>query len=116
MPDTYEEIKKYSVEYYAGGNSTYDFRAIVDLRRADGSVFACLYFYRNPAAMPNIDDQGNPGRPYAWCFFPAADYPRVIDLLRNEKPLYFRYITGVLKMGVITTSNEPVGEGERAVR
>jgi hypothetical protein len=113
MPDTFEEIKNYSVEYYAGGNSNYAFRAIVDLRRNDNSLFACLYFYRNPTAMPNVDDQAKLGRPYAWCYFPEEDFSRVLDLLRNEKPLYFRYITGTLNMGVITTSNEPVGEGER---
>lgn len=115
MADTLEEIKKYKVEYYAGGPSSYMFRATVDLCRDDGSIFACLYFHRDPATM-TLDDQAKPTRPYAWCHFPDKDFADVLDLLRNEKPLYFRFITGVLNMGVITTLNsaEPIGEGEPA--
>lgn len=112
MPDTYEEIKKYDVEYYAGGSSSYDYRAIIDLRRSDNSLIGSLYFYRNPATMPNVDDQAKPTRSFAWCFFPEQDFPHVLDLLRNEKPLYFQFITGVLNIGVLKTSYEPVGEGE----
>ncbi len=112
MPGTFEEIKKYEVEYYAGGNSSYDFRAIINLRREDNTPFAILYFYRNPSNMPNVDDPANKIHPYAWCYFPEEDFPHVLDLLRNEKPLYFQYIAGVLNMGVLKTSYEPVGEGE----
>ncbi|GFO64292.1 hypothetical protein M1B72_12705 [Geomonas paludis] len=115
MPDTYEEVKKYVVTYYAGGTSSYEFRASIDLCRADNTLIAVLYFYRDPARMPAVDDQASSSRSFAWCFFPDRDFQNVLDLLRNEKPVYFRYITGVLNIGALTTSKEPVGEEEHSL-
>ena len=42
---------------------------------------------------------------------PLEAYPSHIDLLRNEKPLYF-FFSEVDCSSYITTSDEPVGEGE----
>ena len=42
--------------------------------------------------------------------YPMSMYPNVIDLLRNEKPIYFSYSES-LKMGHIRTGKEPIGEG-----
>ena len=38
-------------------------------------------------------------------------YAHVIDLLRNEKPIYFSF-SDVSKLGFIRTGKEPVGEGD----
>lgn len=105
-----EEIKKYSLDYYGGGNSGYEFRAIIQLQRADNTTFAVLYFYRDRTQMPSHDECATSSRPYDWCFFPEADYPRILDLLRNEKPAYYRYIP-TLQIGVVGV-NEPVGDGD----
>ena len=43
--------------------------------------------------------------------YPMSMYGHVIDLLRNEKPIYFRY-NELSKIGFIRTDKEPVGEGE----
>lgn len=43
--------------------------------------------------------------------FPKEDYMAHIDLMRNEKPLYFFYSL-VDGSAYVTTSDEPVGEGE----
>jgi hypothetical protein len=37
-------------------------------------------------------------------------YVNVIDLLRNEKPIYFSY-SNTSKLGYIRTGKEPIGEG-----
>ncbi len=42
--------------------------------------------------------------------FRANRYPHFIDILRNEKPLFFYYNKDT-NVGFITTSDEPVGEG-----
>ncbi len=42
---------------------------------------------------------------------PKDSYAAFIDILRNEKPLYF-FFSDVDKSAYITTSDEPVGEGE----
>ena len=38
-------------------------------------------------------------------------YAHIIDILRNEKPIYFSYYE-LSKIGYIRTGKEPVGEGE----
>ena len=108
-----EEIKKYDVAYYAGGKNTtgYQYRAIIGLRRDDGSLIGGAYFHRDPATMPNTDEQTSSG--YVWCHYSWEDFPRVLDLLRNEKPVYVRYVAGGWRIASITTSLEPVGEGEQ---
>jgi hypothetical protein len=108
-----EEIKKYDVAYSAGGKNTtgYQYRAIIGLRRDDGSLIGGAYFHRDPATMPNTDEQTSSG--YVWCHYSWEDFPRVLDLLRNEKPVYVRYVAGGWRIASITTSLEPVGEGEQ---
>lgn len=109
-----EEIKKYDVAYYAGGNnaSKYEYRVIIGLRRDDGSLIGGAYFHRDASTLPASDEQTPNG--YVWCHYTAEDFPRVMDLLRNEKPVFVRYVAGGWKIASITTSLEPVGEGEPA--
>ncbi|MDR8391959.1 hypothetical protein NC796_12445 [Aliifodinibius sp. S!AR15-10] len=107
-----EEIKNYTVSYYAGGKNTnnYQYRAIIGLRREDGSLIGGAYFHRNATTMPNTDNQTSSG--YLWFHYTWEDFPQVMDLLRNEGPVYARYVAGGWHLGSITTSTEPVGEGE----
>jgi hypothetical protein len=44
-------------------------------------------------------------------FFPMSDMSTVIDILRNEKPIFGHLRVDNLQWTSITTSNEPVGEG-----
>ncbi len=107
-----EEIKKYSVAIYGGGKNTtgYKYRAIIGLRRDDNSLIGGAYFHRNPETMPDTDDQSSSG--YVYCHYTWEDFPQVLDLLRNEKPVRVRYVAGGWEIASITTSMEPVGEGE----
>jgi hypothetical protein len=107
----FEQIKKYDVAYYGGGGTAngYWYRAIIGLRRDDGSLIGAAYFYRDGANMPATDEETATG--YVHCRYPAADFPNVLDLLRNEKPVYIKYVGG-WNIASVTTSPEPVGEGE----
>ena len=107
-----EEIKKYDVAYYGGGKNTsgYQYRAIIGLRRDNGSLIGGAYFHRDPSTMPNTDDQTSTG--YVWCHYTWEDFPIVLDILRNESPVRVRYVAGGWRIASITTSIEPVGEGE----
>lgn len=107
-----ESIKKYSVSYYGGGNNSknYPYRAIIALRRENGSSIGAAYFHRKDATLPNTDSMTSSG--YISIHYKESDLPRIIDLLRNEKPLYVRYIAGVWNMASIDSSLEPVGEEE----
>lgn len=107
-----EEIKQYTVSYYGGGRNApgYEYRAIIGLRRDDGSLIGAAYFHRSPETMPDTDDQNNSG--YVFCHYRWEDFPHVLDLLRNEKPVRVRYVAGGWHLASITTLMEPVGEGE----
>ncbi len=108
----FEEIKEYNVMYFAGGKNTtgHEFRAIIVLRRDDGTRIGLAYFHRDPATMPDTDNQNPTG--IVFCHYTWEDFPQVIDLLRNESPVFFRYVAGEWKTASITTATEPVGEGE----
>ena len=106
------EIKNYDVAYYAGGKnvSGYPYRAIIGLRDENNFPLGAAYFHHSPATMPNADSHKATG--YISCHYPAEHYPYVLDLLRNEKPVYVEFEAHVGNVGNIRTSAEPVGEGE----
>lgn len=107
-----EEIKSYEVNYFGGGATTdvHPYRAAIKLRRADKTLIGIAYFHRAVSTMPDRDSKNNLG--YYECHYHALDYPNVIDLLRNEKPIYFEMMESRIPMGNIATGAEPVGEGE----
>ncbi len=110
----FEQIRKYDVIYYGGGKNTsgYDYRAIIGLRRDDDSLIGAAYFHRDPATMPDSDSQNDSG--YISCHYLWQDFPNVLDILRNEKPVYIEFVGGSWNHASIKTSTEPVGEGEPA--
>ena len=106
------EIKKYDVAYYAGGQNTagYPYRAIIGLRNDSDDLIGAAYFHRNAKTLPTTDTRKVSG--YISCHYLAEDYPQVLDLLRNEKPVYVEFEIHLGNMANIRTSAEPVGEGE----
>lgn len=51
------------------------------------------------------------GKKHFFVYLRAEKYPAFIDIMRNEKPLFFFYDFDN-NQAYITTSDEPVGEGE----
>jgi hypothetical protein len=105
------EIKKYDVSYYAGGKNAraYPYRAIIGLRDESDAFVAAAYFHLSPATMPTGDTQKATG--LISCHYSAHDYSQVLDILRNEKPVYVEFDQRT-NVANIRTSAEPVGEGE----
>jgi hypothetical protein len=62
----------------------------------------------SPVPMPQIDLTNNSGV----IFMPSADMSTLIDVLRNEKPIYGHLRGDRPEWTSITTGNERVGEGE----
>jgi len=106
------EIKKYDVAYYAGGKNVanYPYRAIIGLRDDDNALVGAAYFHHSVETMPSTDSRKASG--YISCHYLAEDYPRVIDILRNEKPVYVEFEVRPGNIANIRTNAEPVGEGE----
>jgi hypothetical protein len=107
------EIKKYDVAYYAGGKNAagYPYRAIIGLRNDSDGLIGAAYFHHSPTTMPMSDTQRASG--YISCHFLADDYPHILDILRNEKPVFVEFEVRPGNIANIRTSAEPVGEGEQ---
>jgi len=108
------EIKKYDAAYYAGAKNAarYPYRAIIGLRDESDGLIGAAYFHRDSTTLPVADSWKSSG--YISCHYLAEDYPQVLDLLRNEKPVYLEFESHHGNIANIRTSAEPVGEGEHA--
>lgn len=70
----------------------------------------CLYFSHGGPLVANTVENGRIGR----AFLPAEAYPWVVDLLRNERPVYAYLNPDEPLWNRLYTGPEPVGEGEGA--
>lgn len=110
MPSGILTISRYAIDLISnvGPNP-----ARIRLYRTDGSLAAILSFFE-PDRMPR-DNDANPNYPstgFARVNYPMSLLAPTIDILRNEKPIYFQWIALGPLYGYVTTSNEPIGEGE----
>jgi hypothetical protein len=107
------EIKNYYVSLNAGGKKNINsklYRAIISLRDKDGFPFASALFFEGEAPMPDTDTQNSDG--YITMNFKSEDFPRVLDILRNEKPVYVWYNKNFEMASINTSAFEPIGDGE----
>ena len=73
-----------------------------------GSAYPCFFDAGEkdlPAARKLNDSQ-------YLIYYRYSDYPVIIDMLRNEKPIFFIYQPEGTNNSRLSTSSEPVGEGE----
>jgi len=99
------EVGKYIVSHYA--TVDYAYRAYISLYGTDGTThLGAARFFNDPSDItsPFVLSGGK-----VYLHYRAEDFPQVIDLLRNEKPLYLHHWTTVAGF---RSSKEPVGEGE----
>lgn len=113
-PITMTEIARYEANVVSRTEPNH-FAATVWLFRADGSLLAFLRFYRPGVEMAANEFRSDLNAAIVSYRFDA--FPPTVDLLRNEKPLYFTWfdysatVPGRL-FGAVGTSTEPVGEQE----
>ena len=105
-------ISQYRI-YYFGGGSGHDNagRAGIRLIGENGESVGWLKFWKNPAQMPASDEVLANGVIRA--HLPQGQLGNVLDLLRNERPLFLRFGEFGLERAVISSNSEPVGEAER---
>ena len=111
---TTTEVSTYSANLISPGDPN-ELAATVWLFRADSSLLAFLGFYRNGVQMRANEFRTDLNAAIASYSFDA--YPPVVDLLRNEKPVYltwFDYSDAVPGriFAELGTSREPIGEAE----
>jgi len=74
----------------------------------DNKSRATLWFHSDPTTLTNsVSGSGDDIRYYAR--FTAAQFADSIDLLRNEKPVYFVW-NDTSKGATLSTAYEPIGE------
>ena len=106
-------VHAYTVTYRFGGQTGNDekYFANIHFRKPSGQPMGVAFFYSDPADMPDTDSQNAPGNGIIHCHLPAQHFSAVLDLLRNESPIYLTYDEDK-HLAYISTSLERVGEGE----
>jgi hypothetical protein len=99
----FKEVKTYLYEI----STRDDYPAKLDLFDKNKKIIARVLFAGDSRPLP--ENRGHPG--YYSIYFRFSALPPIIDMLRNEKPVYFDWEEKE-KRGHIKTSKEPVGEEE----
>lgn len=101
-----EEFKDYKVLIFSH-NPDEKIVYSIELELPDGK--AVLRFVDNTLPANSMEKIGSKNVYYG--YFNTKQFSPLIDILRNEGPLYF-YFNHSNKECYITTEDEPVGEGE----
>ncbi|NTV60663.1 MAG: hypothetical protein HGA77_05075 [Chlorobiaceae bacterium] len=99
------EIKEYHILFYGSPEGYQTNRAQIALYGPAGSVAGYIRFNDPGMVFENDSQSGN----VIIMHLPSAMLQSVIDVLRNEKPIYIYFAQG---RGFLSTSKEPAGEGE----
>lgn len=99
------EVKSYHILFYGGPDGYQTNRAQIQLSDAAGKTVAWLRF--NDPGMTFESDYHDNG--IIRMHLPSAMFQNVLDVLRNEKPIYIYFAQN---RGFLSTSKEPIGENE----
>lgn len=102
-----EEFNFYKVSLYGRKAKGEQTDQAIYLNIPSGKV--CLYFCHNFMKDNRVEELGE--KKIFHIYLRADKYAAWIDILRNESPLFFFY-DFERDLCYITTSDEPVGEGE----
>lgn len=90
-------------------SSREDAAPVIFLYDASGAHIAYVYFRSDSQPLPQA--RRLPGGQYA-LYYRRSVLPELIDMLRNEKPIYLHWVPEGTNNTRISTSAEQVGEGE----
>jgi hypothetical protein len=98
-------VEGYRVYFYGSAKGYKSTRANINLLNASGNIRAVIKFY---------DDGSSVGEDYQtediiWMHLPASMLHSVVDVLRNEKPIFVHFAGN---SAFLSTSEEPIGEGD----
>lgn len=108
MPVKVSQITQYNYQFHGGPDGYQNSRSILRLKAGNTSV-AYVHFVPEGNTIPNDYLQTSTG--WIRMFMPESALPSVIDMLRNESPIYIYHVSGTTRL---YTGNEPVGEEESA--
>ena len=99
------KISKYHVIVYGGPEGYQTNCAQIALYGSNGKTVAYVRF-NDPSMVFESDYESSD---IIRMHLPSAMFENVLDLLRNEDPVYIYFVND---RGFLSTSKEPVGEGE----
>ncbi|GJL53523.1 MAG: hypothetical protein NPIRA02_06550 [Nitrospirales bacterium] len=105
MPSEVFEITSY--RYYQFSSRENVFKAVISCS-ASGGKTVYVYFDGGEHSLAEARKNGNS----YFLYYRYADMANIIDMLRNEKPIWMVYVPEGSNNSRISTSQEPVGEGE----
>ena len=101
------EIKQYAIRFHGGPEgSGSGIRAQIHLFDSQNRMVGAVDFYEDSHSLPEDSQQE-----LIRMAMPSSQAYAVIDMLRNEKPIFLEW-QATLKNAYLGTSQEPVGEGE----
>lgn len=103
-------VTHYSVKLASEANNPDPYKSVIYLSTTLGTAF--LYFYPDTEALPNNKIRIQSGSKTYDVFYHHRYLAILIDILRNEKPVYF-FFDETTKYAGILSGQEPVGEEER---
>ena len=98
-------VESYSVLFYGSPSGYQTNRVQIQLSDANGKTLAWIRF--NDPGMFFENDYERDG--IIRMHLPSTMFQNVLDVLRNEKPVYIYFVQNRAFLG---TSKEPIGEGE----
>ncbi|AMM41603.1 hypothetical protein HS1_001809 [Candidatus Desulfofervidus auxilii] len=99
------EVKKYHILFYGSPSGYQTNRAQIALYDNNNKTVAYIRFNDPGMFFENDYQSGGIIRMH----LPSAMFQNVLDVLRNEKPIYIYFVQN---RGFLGTSTEPIGEGE----
>ncbi|MET0417041.1 MAG: hypothetical protein ABW022_13570 [Actinoplanes sp.] len=109
MAITVIQIQRYQYYVFSSRDSSTSPSTVILLFDPANTMVGSLFFVKEPGSLPPASEFG--GR-YLLAYS-YADLPVIVDMLRNETPVYLIVDpAGLVVNWRLSTSEEPVGEGE----
>jgi hypothetical protein len=105
------ELATYNIYYF--GKRTDNVKALIYARDANNNLRVYLFFTENDIGLPSNTETISQGVPLCRIWYHIDQFPMVIDILRNEKPVWFHYESPT--SAHMFTGSEPIGESEVSI-
>jgi hypothetical protein len=103
------QIQKYEYYVFSSRDSSNSPSTVILLYDQNNTLVGSLWFVKEPGTLPTAQQSGS----LYLLAYSYADLPVIVDMLRNETPVYLIVDpTGDVVNWRISTLEEPVGEGE----
>ena len=103
-----ESIEILSYQYYQFSTREDEAKAVCTCAGSGGKT-VYIYFNGGTQALSAATKSGD----NYYAYYHYSDMCNIIDMLRNEKPIFFHYIPEGTNNTRISTTSETVGEGEQ---